>query len=201
MNYFDNQTTILLGAAATLILGSLYCWQIFSLRDKFKRRQAEMKRQLYELTILKELGERIGYSLNIPNIIEIICGSLDQLIQFSAVASLVVEADKVVFKIHLAEPVAKQFVAEARERARQSLSALLNKTIPQRQIKEVISGAVLAEEFQEPVRSFFNIPLVIGDQAVGVLTVAHTKPGLYREEEMTILYQITRQASLAVTRL
>ncbi len=201
MNYFDNQTTILLGAAATLILGSLYCWQIFSLRDKFKRRQAEMKRQLYELTILKELGERIGYSLNIPNIIEIICGSLDQLIQFSAVASLVVEADKVVFKIHLAEPVAKQFVAEARERARQSLSALLNKTIPQRQIKEVISGAVLAEEFQEPVRSFFNIPLVIGAQAVGVLTVAHTKPGLYREEEMTILYQITRQASLAVTRL
>ena len=187
MNYFDNQTAILLAAVAALILGSLYCWQIFYLRDKFKRREEEIKRHLYELTILKELGDRVGYSLNIPNIIDVICGSLNQFIKFSAVASLVVEPDKIVFKINLAEPVAKEFVAEVRERMRQSLGALLNKTIPQRQIKEVISGAVLADEFKEPVRSFFNIPLVIGDQAAGVLTIAHTQAGLYREEDMTIL--------------
>ena len=201
MNYFDNQTVILLAAVAALILGSLYCWQIFYLRDKFKRREEEIKRHLYELTILKELGDRVGYSLNIPNIIDVICGSLNQFIKFSAVASLVVEPDKIVFKINLAEPVAKEFVAEVRERMRQSLGALLNKTIPQRQIKEVISGAVLAEEFKEPVRSFFNIPLVIGDQAAGVLTIAHTQAGLYREEDMTILYKIVQQASRAVTRL
>ena len=201
MNYFDNQTAILLAAVAALILGSLYCWQIFYLRDKFKRREEEIKRHLYELTILKELGDRVGYSLNIPNIIDVICGSLNQFIKFSAVASLVVEPDKIVFKINLAEPVAKEFVAEVRERMRQSLGALLNKTIPQRQIKEVISGAVLAEEFKEPVRSFFNIPLVIGDQAAGVLTIAHTQAGLYREEDMTILYKIVQQASRAVTRL
>src|SRR3989338_1184072 len=54
MNYFDNQTVILLAAVAALILGSLYCWQIFYLRDKFKRREEEIKRHLYELTILKE---------------------------------------------------------------------------------------------------------------------------------------------------
>jgi len=201
MNYFDNQTAILLAAVAALILGSLYCWQIFYLRDKFKRREEEIKRHLYELTILKELGDRVGYSLNIPNIIDVICGSLNQFIKFSAVASLVVEPDKIVFKINLAEPVAKAFVAEVRERMRQSLGALLNKTIPQRQIKEVISGAVLVEEFKEPVRSFFNIPLVIGDQAAGVLTIAHTQAGLYREEDMTILYKIVQQASRAVTRL
>ncbi|PIR92395.1 hypothetical protein COU01_02010 [Candidatus Falkowbacteria bacterium CG10_big_fil_rev_8_21_14_0_10_44_15] len=201
MNYFDNQTAILLAAVAALILGSLYCWQIFYLRDKFKRREEEIKRHLYELTILKELGDRVGYSLNIPNIIDVICGSLNQFIKFSAVASLVVEPDKIVFKINLAEPVAKEFVAEVRERMRQSLGALLNKTIPQRQIKEVISGAVLVEEFKEPVRSFFNIPLVIGDQAAGVLTIAHTQAGLYREEDMTILYKIVQQASRAVTRL
>ena len=36
---------------------------------------------------------------------------------------------------------------------------------------------------------------------VGVLTVADTQTGLYKEEQMTILYKITNQASLAVTKL
>ena len=36
---------------------------------------------------------------------------------------------------------------------------------------------------------------------VGVLTVSHTIGGLYKEEEMTLLYKITSQASQAVTKL
>jgi signal transduction histidine kinase len=47
----------------------------------------------------------------------------------------------------------------------------------------------------------FNIPIVIGGVVVGVLSVAHINPGLYKEEDMTILYKITGQASEAVTRL
>ena len=160
-----------------------------------------MKRKVYELAILKELGERVGYSLNIPNIVEIICGSLNQFIKFSAVASMVVGGEKIIFKIHLEEPVSKQFVAAVRERMLNSLSALLDRKIARRQVKEIISGAILTEEFDEPVRSFFNIPLVIGTQAAGVLTVADTRPGLYSEEDMTILYQIVRQASRAVSNL
>ncbi|PIY93366.1 MAG: hypothetical protein COY69_02025, partial [Candidatus Magasanikbacteria bacterium CG_4_10_14_0_8_um_filter_32_14] len=82
-----------------------------------------------------------------------------------------------------------------------SLSALLNKEFKDSQVEEVMTGAVLIDEIDAPVQSFFNIPLVIGDKVVGVLTVSHTNVGLYKEEETTILYKITRQASEAVTRL
>ncbi|MFA6551386.1 MAG: ATP-binding protein [Patescibacteria group bacterium] len=201
MNYFDSQILFLFFVIAVVILGTLYCWQIFYLKAKFQRRDEEMKRKVYELAILKELGERVGYSLNIPNIAEIICGSLNQFIKFSAVASMVVEGEKIIFKIHLEEPVSKEFVAAVRERMLNSLSALLDKKVVRRQVKEIISGAILTDEFNEPVRSFFNIPLVIGAQAAGVLTVADTKPGLYSEEDMTILYQIVGQASRAVSSL
>jgi len=67
--------------------------------------------------------------------------------------------------------------------------------------KKFFSGAILLEELDEPVSSFFNIPLVIGDKVVGVLTVSDTKSGLYKEEEMTILYKLIQQASKAVTSL
>jgi two-component system, NtrC family, sensor histidine kinase KinB len=82
-----------------------------------------------------------------------------------------------------------------------SLSALLDKEFAKSAVDEVLSGAILIEDVDEPVRSFFNIPLVIGDKVVGVLTVSDTKPGLYKEEEMTILYKITGQASKAVSKL
>jgi signal transduction histidine kinase len=82
-----------------------------------------------------------------------------------------------------------------------SLSALLDREFNKKDVKESISGAMIVEEPDEPVRSFFNIPLVIAEKVVGVLTVADTKAGLYQEEDMTILYKIIQQASKAVTSL
>lgn len=181
--------------------GVLFCWRALHLEVTFKKREQEMKRKLYELAILKELGERIGYSLNVPSIVDIICGSLSQFIKYSAVAYILLGQEKAIFKIHLEDSVSKQFVKDVKERMLESLAVLLNKKIPKNRIKEVITGAILVEEFAEPVRSFFNIPLVINNKVVGIITVAHTKAGLYKEEDMTILYKITQQASNAVTRL
>src|SRR3989338_3539558 len=111
------------------------------------------------------------------------------------------EPDKVIFKVHLKRSVHRRFVTDIRDRMLGSLSALLDREFDKKDVKEILSGAILIEELDEPVRSFFNIPLVIDEKVVGVLTVADTKTGLYKEEEMTILYKIIQQASKAVTSL
>ena len=103
--------------------------------------------------------------------------------------------------MHLERSVHRRFVNDIRDRMLGSLGALLDHEFKKDGVKEVLSGAILLEEVDEPVRSFFNIPLVIGEKVVGVLTVADTKSGLYKEEEMTILYKLIQQASKAVTRL
>lgn len=161
----------------------------------------ETNRRMYELAMLKELGERTGYSLNIQNIADIITGSLHQFIAYSAVSSMLLEPQGVVFKIHLERSVPRKFIDDVRDRMLGSLSALLDRPLQKQQIAEVISGSILTEDADMQVRSFFNIPLTIGDRVAGVITVAHTEPGHFAEEEMTILYKITKQASLAVTRL
>jgi transcriptional regulator with GAF, ATPase, and Fis domain len=101
------------------------------------------------------------------------------------------------FKMHLERSVHRRFVTDVRDRMLSSLSALLDREFKKEDVKEVLSGAILLEELDEPVSSFFNIPLVIGDKVVGVLTVSDTKSGLYKEEEMTILYKFIQQASKA----
>lgn len=166
-----------------------------------EQREKEMSRRMYELAILKELGERIGYSLDIQDIIDVITGSLHQFIEYNAVSYMLLGPEKIIFKVHLEKSVSRSFIDDVKQRMLTSLSALLGTEFSPKQVEELLSGAILIDEVEDPVRSFFNIPLIIGEKVVGVLTVADTVEGLYKEEEMTILYKITKQASQAVSRL
>lgn len=183
-------------------LGVFGYWQSWRLKIISRKHEEDISRRMYELAILKELGDRVGYSLDVQEIIDVITGSLHQFIDYCAVSYMLLEPEKVIFKVHLEKSVHREFVNDVRDRMLNSLSALLDRApIERKMVAEVLSGAILVEDIAEPVRSFFNIPLVIGDKVVGVLTIADTKAGLYKEEEMTILYKITQQASKAVTKL
>ncbi len=161
----------------------------------------DAKRHMYEIAILKEIGDRTGYSLNIQKILDVIVGSLNQFLEYSAVSYMLLSPSKIVFKVNLDEPVSTQFIKDIRTRMLSSLSALLGRELTETEVEETITGAIMQGIPTGPVQSYFNIPLVIGEQLVGVLTVSNTKPGLYKESEMEILYKIVNQASQAVTKL
>lgn len=186
--------------ALTLVVVFVY-FQYRRLCSALADRGKNMSQRMYELAVLKELGDRIGYSLDVQKVVDIITGSLSQFIDYSAVAYMLIDQDRVTSKVHLEESVSKEFVDEVRERMLSSLSALLDKDLSENELEETLSGAIVIDERKDPVLSFFNIPLVISEKVVGVLTVANTKAGLYKEDEMTILYKIVNQASQAVTRL
>lgn len=176
-------------------------WQSVQTRSYLIEREKEIGRRVYELAILKELGERIGYSLNIEQIVDVITGSLKQFIQYAAVSYMLVEPEKIIFKVNLERSVDRKFVDDVKVRMINSLSALLNKDLTATRVEEILAGAILVEDIKNPVRSYFNIPVVIGDKVEGIVTIAHVEMGLYKEEEMTILYRIMNQASTALTKL
>lgn len=170
-------------------------------RKELVEHEKETERKMYELAILKEIGDRTGYSLNIQNIVDIITGSLHQFMEYGAVSYMLLQPEKIIFKVHLEKSVSRGFIDDIQDRMLKSLSALMNQAFDKKLVEEVLTGAIVVDEFEKPVQSFFNIPLVIGEKVVGVFTVAHTEEGLYKEDEMTILYKITKQASDAVSKL
>jgi signal transduction histidine kinase len=172
-----------------------------NLKFQIQQKDKEFDRRVYELAILKELDDRIGYFLDVEKIVDIITGSLGQFIDYNVAAYLLIDGEQLNFKVHVEKSVSHAFVDDVKGRMTKSLSALLNKDLESMNIENFVSGAVLVDDIEEPVKSFFNIPLVIGGEAAGVLTVAHTKDDMYHEEDMTILYKITNDASRAVSRL
>lgn len=166
------------------------------------REREEATRRLYELAILKELGERVGYSLDTEEILQIITGSLRQFIDYTAVGYIVLAQDKIKLNAHLERSVSSSFLSEMKDKMIASLSALTEKDLGKSAIDEVVSGAIVLEDnLRQEIGSLFNIPLAIDGKVAGVLTVAHVNKGLYKEADMTILYKITAQASEAVSRL
>jgi signal transduction histidine kinase len=189
-------------AIYTVIVVIVIWWEYHKIRGRLSMKEQEMQRRMYEVSILKELGDRIGYSLNVQKIVDVITSSLRRLLPYSTVSYLLLgEEGRVIFHCVLEESVNKRFVDEVRSRMVVAMGTMIAKEIRPEDVDESISGTITDESNKEGIKSFFNIPVVINNQPVGVLNVASTKDGLYKEDEITILYTIMNQASTAVSKL
>ncbi len=166
-----------------------------------ERRQQEAERRTYQAEIVRELGERLGYSFDVIKISEIIAGSVGKLLEYHTVSSLIITDNKMILKTTLRESVNRAFVADVKEKMKKALEILLDKEIKDESINESISGTIFDENVHDTVQSYFNLPLYINNNVVGMVTVASPRPELYSDEDTAILYTITQQAATAVTRL
>lgn len=177
----------------------------FSLKeDKAKKklleREEKQRQRLYEISILKEIQDRIGYELDIEKVADVITGSLKNLFSYSTVSSLILKDDKLIFKTNAEEEISPAYIEKVRNSMKASLGALLNSPLPEK-IEEILIGSLLNDQISRLPSSFFQIPLVVNDNVLGLINISSTKPGLYKEDQMTILYKITGQASSALYKL
>ena len=157
------------------------------------------KQKILQISILKEIQDRIGYSLDTQEVMDVITGSLKNIFPYSTASSMVVKDDKIIFKTSVEEIVSHAFIEDVKKSMLASLSALLP-VIPGK-TDMLISGPALDDTNLSGLSSFFHIPLVVSNRIVGLINLSSTKPNLYKEDEMTILYQIAAQASNALSRL
>lgn len=163
-------------------------------------REEKQKQRIYEVSILREIQERIGYELDIEKVADVITGSLRNLFAYSTTSSILIKQNKIIFKTYAEERVSHNFVEQVKKTTMASLAALSEKPLPSA-IDDVTAGIMLDDSVDLPVGSFFNIPLIIENEVQGIINISSLEPGLYKESQMTILYQITNLASTAITRL
>ena len=104
-------------AIYTLVVVIFIWWENRKMRHSLHLKELEMQRRMYEVSILKELGERIGYSLNVQKIVDVITGSLRRLLSYSTVSyMLLADEGRIIFHCVLEESVNKKFVDDVRFR-------------------------------------------------------------------------------------
>ena len=163
----------------------------------------ELQQKVYQSQVLKEINERIGYSLDTSKIVEIITSSLGNLLQYDTVAYLLIDKDgQIVFRCHVENTVNHNFVDQVRQKVVMSYAAILDTDVKSlNRMDESITGNILDDNLHVEVKSFFNLPVVISEQLVGIINVASKETGQYGEQQASILYTITNQAATAVSKL
>jgi PAS domain S-box-containing protein len=164
-------------------------------------RGLELQQKVYQIQVLKEISERIGYSLDTSKIIEIITSSLGQLLEYDTVSSLTLVGDAAEFKCHIENSISHKFVDDVKTKILQSISAILNKPVDALRVEESITGNIIDDSNTGSINSFFNLPVIISGKLIGLINVASTEPGLYGDSQAAILYSITNQAANAVSKL
>jgi signal transduction histidine kinase len=195
---FFNYTGIALTTGMGIALLVLIIKQRQQTRE-IQVREALEKQRLYQISVLKQIQDKIGYSLDLEEIVDVITNSLKHLFPYSTVASLILKDDKLVLKVKIDEEISTNFLEQVRKTMLVSLSTLIG-NLPT-EIEQKTEGLALNDAKQSPVASFFNIPLVIDNNFVGLINVSSNQKHFYKEDEVTILYQIVDQASNALLKL
>ncbi len=161
----------------------------------------ELQQKVYQIQVLKEIGERIGYTLDSSKIIEIVTGSIGPLLEYETVSYLLFNETEIVFRCQVHQSVNHHFISQVKENMQAATAAMCGKLVNFDKVDERMSGVILDDALDVQVQSYMNIPVIIGNRLLGLINISSTKPGLYDRDHASVLYTITNQAAVAVTQL
>lgn len=171
------------------------------LLTSLKRREDDAERKLFEISVLQEISDRISYSLDIQKIAEIIIDSVRELFEYTSASYLVKTQKSLVFRLHANDRIGPAYISEVKKKMLASFYEVSDPEARNFPIDERITGLMIDQASGLLPKTYFNVPLVISGNVLGVLTIAATTDSTYDEEDMTILYRIAKRATRAVENL
>lgn len=201
--------SLLIIAAGNITLGVI-AWRYFKRFQKATLKHAaeveaqdkELKHRVLELSVLRSLGERVGYSLDLRQILEVLIDSLSGVVEFSTISYILPGKEgRCSLKIRVAEGVSRGFLASIKEQILKDFSSMTEQNLYSGLVDETVSGSALDDSVSFPVGSYFNLPIVISGKVMALVNVASSKKGLYGDEETAVLYTILGQVSTQANKL
>lgn len=162
----------------------------------------ELQQRMYQIQVLQEINERIGYTLDTSKIVEIVTGSIGYLLQYETVSFLLYSDPKnIIFKCHVHNSVNHSFIAQVRDKMEAATAAICDQDVEFEKVDERMSGAILDDSLDTQVLSFLNIPVIIEGQLLGMINVSSAQPNMFGKDSAAVAFTITNQAAFAVSQL
>lgn len=193
----------LLALIATLLCAGIAI--VVSVRTQQTRKrllgeEAIQKNRLYEISLFKEIQDKIGYELNRDKIVLEIQKTLGNMFISSICASLYQTSTGLMFKINIEDPVNQEFINETKKVMLESYAKLTDTSLPLTIAEEDAQGNIDPKK-TKALGSYFHVPLVVNNKPIGIITMALAKPLVFQEEQMTFVYKMVNHAINALSRL
>jgi len=191
-----------------LLLACVYLFiERHNLGVKHKHLQAQKDRELFELSIISEVSDKIGYSLSSKDIASTIALTAGKLFPVSSVSYAVIDSDHIEFNTMVHEKLEDVYMQSIKSLVFNGMYAI-DSTLKQYPLVEKVGTLTATSQQPQVVQSastaplsYFNIPLVLNNRFTGIINVSSKYAQAFNETDMSMLYKIVNRAQLAIGRL
>lgn len=176
---------------------------------KYKITERENKRQVFELSLLSSITEKIGYSLNLESVAEIIALTAENLFDISTVSYAIRTGSKVKVKTITREAVGPQYLDEVSKIIAVSMTSI-DSTVVSQNIENIPMSTVSDKPYDTLVSqqtlsalpvTYVNFPLIINNKLAGMINISSKKKVNYDESDVALLHKVIDTAQKAIEKL
>ncbi len=180
--------------------------QLEELRRHNTLLESQLRQRTFELEVLNDLSQQIGYSLNYDDLSRLMLQHLHRVVPYVVSGSFIMLEEPYDMFIQYTRPLTPALQDDIRQRMVSTLAHMKGQTIRPSQIRVHSYEVPGTEAIRFPVshlQSVFQVPLIVGPQreVIGVLFVGAERADMFHEGQVRILYTVANQASIAVQQL
>lgn len=193
---------LFIGLLVALLAITYLYFELKNTKEKYLKIQKEHEHRLFELTLLNEISDKIGYSLSSKDIASTIASTAEKIFPVTAISYAIIENDHIELTTVAHENLSSKFTEGVKTIM---LTGIYNidESLKRRAVSHKIAG--ITSSIDAPVESipssYFNVPLVLNNRFTGIITITSKEAHAYQEEDMSMLYKIVNRAQLALSRL
>jgi len=175
---------------------------VFSYREEMAKKKIliqnkDLSRHSYQLEVLASLQEKIGMSMSIFDIAEMIVASVERVVDVTTVSYAIIDQEKIHLHTFTRQPVSDQYHNELQRKILNSIHNIDSHT------KEIKVDETRSDSRQLSTHlpsssalpeSFITIPLILKEQFVGIIAVSSHLKHAYPEEDTMMLNRIVNQS-------
>ena len=168
--------------------------------------EERVRERTFELQVLYELSQQIGYTLNYDELFHLMLEHLHRAMSYDASASLLMTSGRGELFIQPMRPLSLAVQGELQERLVNTFSTMSSQLVDLERLNIQFLETAALDETAPPIAhlgSVFQVPLILGEEkeTVGLLFVGAEQEGAFTEDQVRLLYTVANQASVSIQRL
>ncbi|MDP2638048.1 MAG: PAS domain-containing sensor histidine kinase [Candidatus Levybacteria bacterium] len=172
-------------------------WKNDLLEKEFKKEKNAHEDNIYKVSVLKEFQKKIAYTLDIEKVTTALMESLEHFFPYSAASSMIIKDDKIIFNAYVEDQIGNDYLKNVEEKMISSLSQLAG-NLPKK-IDKYMHEIPLNSSIKSTYLSSFHAPLIVSNKVVALIHLSSIKENLYKESEMSDLYDLLDIATSSLT--
>jgi diguanylate cyclase (GGDEF)-like protein len=190
---FTQEKLELLQTLATQISAAIYNQQLFQ----------ETEQKAKRLSVLNEVGKAIGSTIELDDLLELVYEQLSKMIPTDTYYVALYEAQENILDLRILIDDDQRFPSERIRMGKGFASWVVQNRRP------LLINHLTVERESLPVKgiqlgqnklseSWLGVPILVGDNILGMLAIASYTPHAFKEEDVNLLINVAAQAALAL---